>query len=64
MPLAFEGSQLLYQLCKGKINGSLSRDWHQFYDRNSRDGLINRLKLIVNIVTPIYDIHNTSKYVL
>jgi DNA-binding helix-hairpin-helix protein with protein kinase domain len=64
MPLAFEGSELLYQLCKGQISKTLQGDWHRFYDRNSKEGLINRLKLIMNITIPIYDIHNTNKYVL
>ena len=39
-------------------------DWHKFYDRNTKEGLTNRLKLIMNITIPIYDIHNTNKYVL
>lgn len=64
MPLAFPDSELLYHLCRPTLNKNLSSTWHQFYDRKERIGLINRLKLIVNLVFPIYDIHNTNKYVM
>jgi len=64
MPLAFQNSILLYQLCRPSLNSDLSTDWNQFYNRKTPEGLINRLKLIFNLSIPIYHIHSTNKYVM
>lgn len=64
MPMAFENSVLCYEICRMGISYDLSEDWNTFYNRHSADGIINRLKLLVNIALPIHTIHSIGKYVL
>lgn len=62
MDKAFAGSELLYELVTSKIR--LSKDWHVKYDRSKRDGIVNRLKLCVNLTIAIHSIHRSNRYVL
>jgi len=64
MPLAFDNSIQLYELCTTKIRRNLTSIWHQKFDRNSDTSIENRLKLCVNIAIAIHNIHNTKNYVL
>lgn len=64
MPLAFKDSELCYEVCRMGMSRNLSREWREFYDRHTANGLINRLKLIDNIAIPIHKIHSMQKYVL
>jgi cell division protein FtsB len=64
MPLAFDNSIQLYELCTTKIRRNLASIWHQKFDRNNDTSIENRLKLCVNIAIAIHNIHNTKNYVL
>lgn len=64
MPLAFENSILCYSICRMRISKCLSNTWNVCYDRQTKKGLINRLKILVNIAIPVHAIHSLNKYVL
>ena len=64
MPLAFDNSILCYNICRMKVSRDLSGIWNSCYDRNTKKGLINRLKILVNIAIPVHAIHQLNKYVL
>ena len=65
MPLAAEGSKKLVNLTTNKISKKLDLSWHQRYERSLGPySLLNRLKLINNIIIPIHLLHETGKYVL
>lgn len=63
MPLAFNGSNQLYELCVPNTK-KLSSAWVNKYDRCSSKGIEARLKLCVNIAAAINFIHSADKYVL
>jgi len=63
MPLAFNGSNQLYELCIPKTK-KLPSTWISKYDRCSSKGIESRLKLCVNIAAAINFIHSAGKYVL
>lgn len=62
MPLAFNGSSQLYELCLPNTK-KLSSAWNNKYDRSLAKGIESRLKLCVNIAAAINFIH-ANKYVL
>ncbi len=64
MPLAFDNSIQLYELCTTKIRKNLASIWHQKFNRNNDTSIENRLKLCVNIAIAIHNIHSTKNYVL
>lgn len=64
MPLAFPSSILCYNICRMKVAKELTGVWNSAYDRKQKQGLINRLKILVNIAIPVHAIHNMGKYVL
>lgn len=64
MPLAFENSVLCYNICRMRMPKDLPDVWSVSYDRNTKIGLINRLKILVNIAIPVHAIHSLGKYVL
>lgn len=64
MPMAFPGSILCYNICRISVSKNLSNVWNTAYDRKTKQGLINRLKILVNIAIPIHTIHSMKKYVL
>lgn len=47
-----------------KVSRNLSPIWNNCYNRNTQKGLINRLKILVNIVISIHVIHQLNKCVL
>lgn len=69
MPTAFPDSRDLYILsyyAKGKKIADRFRkdtDWFGKYERNTSDGIMNRLKMIANISQAFYQIHKSEKYV-
>lgn len=63
MPLAFEKSIPSYALCNPNIPKKLNFVWEKKYDRNSKKGILARLKLCVNISIAINHIHNIGSYV-
>ena len=64
MPLAFPNSMLCYNICRMKIPFDVSPIWNNCYDRQSKQGIINRLKILVNIAVPVHAIHTLKNYVL
>ncbi len=60
LPLAFQGSIQLYELCNTTIRNNLSNIWKQKYDRSN---ILPRLKLCVNTAIAIHNIHSLKKYV-
>lgn len=64
MPMAFANSIQCYNICRMTISKNLSPAWNSCYDRKTKQGLINRLKLLVNIAIPVHAIHSLNKYVL
>lgn len=63
MPLAFNNSNQLYELCVPKTK-KLSSAWSSKYDRSTSKGIESRLKLCVNIAAAINFIHSANKFVL
>ncbi len=64
MPLAFDGSIQLYELCTPKLKAKLGKKWINKFDRNSNKGIQSRLKLCTNLAAAIHNIHSLQKYVL
>ncbi len=64
MPTAFNGSIQLYELVTTQISKKISNEWHQKYDRTTKQGIENRLKLCTNISIAIHQIHQTRNLVL
>lgn len=66
MPIAFPESKKLTILTVPKLSKKLSDDWKKKFDR--REGgsyaFFNRLKLINNLLRPLYFIHKSGKYVI
>lgn len=63
MPLAFLGSEKLYEICTPKLSKKISSIWDKF-DRNTLSGVERRFKICVNIAIAIHSIHATQKYVI
>jgi len=63
MPLAFDDSILLYELCRPKLNRKHHQRWHKF-NRNTKQGFEARLKLCTNLAIAIHRIHSLQNYVL
>lgn len=64
MPRGFENSVLCYQICRMGISKDLDPVWETCYSRKTKQGIVNRLKLLVNIAIPINAIHSMGAYVL
>jgi protein kinase-like protein len=64
MPLAFDGSIQLYELCTPTLKPIIAGAWHTKYDRASTKGVQSRLKLCVNIASAINTVHGMGSYVL
>lgn len=64
MPLAFDGSRRLYDLCMTHFKPQTPRVWSEKYDRTTGRGVSSRMKLCVNIAIAIHIIHAHSRYVL
>lgn len=69
MPIAFPHSRDLYILsyyAKGKTIADRFKkdtDWFDKYERNTSEGIMNRLKMITNISQAFYQIHKSNNYV-
>lgn len=63
MPLAFDNSILLYELCRPKLHKKHHKKWWKF-DRNTLQGFQSRLKLCTNLAIAIHRIHSLQNYVL
>ena len=69
MPMAFDKSRDLYILSyytKGKAIADRFRtdvDWFGKYERNTSEGILNRLKMIANISQAFHQIHKSRNYV-
>lgn len=69
MPMAFPESRDLYILsyyAKGKTIADRfkkNQDWFGKYERNSEEGILNRLKMMANISQAFYQIHKSGNYV-
>jgi DNA-binding helix-hairpin-helix protein with protein kinase domain len=63
MPLAFDGSEKLYELTilKGSLKNNFS--WAKF-DRATTLGFNNRYKICCNIASAIHTIHSSNKYTI
>jgi hypothetical protein len=57
MPLAFNGSIQLYELCTPRFKTGALPVWQDRYDRTKQKGVESRLKLCVNIASAICSIH-------
>lgn len=70
MPTAFKNSRDLYILsyyAKGKTIADRFKtetDWFNKYERNTGEGILNRLKMMTNISQAFYQIHKSEKYVV
>lgn len=70
MPKAFPHSRDLYILSyytKGKtISDRFKKDteWFGKYERNTGEGILNRLKMMANISQAFYQLHRTRNYVM
>lgn len=65
MPLAFNDSQSLVKLSALKMSKKMPDLWHQKFGHESGSyALINRLKLINNILVPVNLLHRTRRYVM
>lgn len=66
MPIAFPESKKLTILTVPKLSKKLSDDWKKKFDRKEGGpyAFFNRLKLINNLLLPLYYIHKSRKYVI
>ncbi len=64
MPLAFNGSIQLYELCTPKLKAKLPQTWRTKFDRDNSVGIQSRLKLCTNLSAAIHSIHRLNNYVL
>lgn len=70
MPMAFSNSRDLYILSyytKGKSIADRFKkntDWFEKYERNTAEGIMNRLKMMANISQAFYQIHESGNYVV
>ena len=63
MPLAFEGSISLYDICRPTMKKNLDDKWHKF-NLSTSQGVILRLKLCANLAIAIHKIHQMNHYML
>jgi serine/threonine protein kinase len=63
MPLAFEGSISLYDICRPTMKKNLDDKWHKF-NLSISQGVILRLKLCANLAIAIHKIHQMNHYML
>lgn len=71
MPLAFpKGHDLtILSVYRSKPLSQLKRfknkvDWHNKYELDTNDGIVNRVKMLCNIAIALHTIHSTGRYVL
>lgn len=71
MPLAFpKGHDLtILSVYRNKPLSQIKRykdkvEWHNKYELDTREGIINRVKMLCNIAIALHSIHSTGRYVL
>lgn len=71
MPLAFpKGHDLtILSVYRSKPLSQLKRfknnvEWHNKYELDTNDGIVNRVKMLCNIAIALHTIHSTGRYVL
>ena len=65
MPTAFPNSRKLVILTTLRIKKAHKTEWYKFdKERDKKDALVSRMKLINNIAIPLHLLHETNKYVL
>ena len=71
MPLAFpKGHDLtILSVYRSKPLSQLKRfknnvEWHNKYELDTNEGIVNRVKMLCNIAIALYTIHSTGRYVL
>jgi len=62
MPLAFEGSIELYDLCSYSKTKNMGVEWSEKYDRK-KQSITDRLKLCVNLSIAVHSVHALESYV-
>jgi len=63
MPLAFFGSENLYELTRPHTHKRLQSNWSKF-DRTTVTGIEKRLKVCVNIAIAIHSIHQSGRFAI
>jgi hypothetical protein len=63
MPLAFNGSEKLYEVCTIELHKKLSSGWRKF-ERTTSSGFQNRLKICTLIAGAIHSLHYLKKYTI
>lgn len=61
MPLAYAGSEKLYELAVPKMSSKLNYSWQKFA-RNTTGGFQNRIKVCTNIAAAIHALHQSKIY--
>ncbi|NCX96601.1 MAG: hypothetical protein EBX41_09400 [Chitinophagia bacterium] len=64
MPLAFAGSEKLYDIVQLQVSHTLSKEWHTKFNRTDNTGIINRLKICTNIAVAVSSVHQAGYYTL
>jgi len=63
LPLAHYGSEKLFELCIPVLGPRFQQTFKK-YQRDQSTGVVNRLKICVNISIAIHNIHSTNKYAI
>ncbi|MBK9284038.1 MAG: protein kinase [Sphingobacteriaceae bacterium] len=63
MPLAFSGSEKLYEFCHPKLPAILNSTWQKL-NRNNDSKFHKRLKICFNIAVAVHSLHQGKKYVI
>jgi DNA-binding helix-hairpin-helix protein with protein kinase domain len=63
MPMAFSDSIQLYELTTTNTSKKLHVNWHKF-NRSNQAGIINRIKICVNLSSALKTIHESGKYAI
>ncbi len=63
MPLAFSGSEKLYELTTKKSPRKPNFGWSKF-DRATQLGIENRFKICLNVIVAVNTIHQTGRYAM
>lgn len=64
MPLAFSGSESLYEFTRPSISPSTKSINADKFDRNQATGIKKRLKICVNISAAVHSMHSTGHYTI
>jgi DNA-binding helix-hairpin-helix protein with protein kinase domain len=63
MPLAFCGSEKLYEFCLPKISAALPADWQKL-NRSADPKFHKRLKICFNLTFAVHNLHQGNKYII